>query len=613
MSDKKKPQTKATSSPQEQEPTSAPPLPDHMAATLIAEEEATPDMPLGDDPKTDAAIDDITTKEADEVLEAEDAELVKAFDPAAEPKGFKAKTKALLSAWWNNKKLRYGTLAALVAIAVILAAVPQTRYFILNTSGVRSSATVMVMDSSTQQPLKNVDVQLASQMVKTDSNGVARLSHLKLGATKLVIVRRAFAPISKNLTVGWGSNPLGNFSLKPTGTQYTFVVTDFLSTKPIAKVEVSANEATAVADDKGEAVLTVDANENNDLSVTIRAEGYRDIVIPLSLDDKSTHKVAMVPAQKHAFVSKRSGKYDLYTVDVDGTNEKVILAGTGNERDDISVVPNPSKDAVALTSSRDNSRNKDGFLLTSLNVIDTKTGQRIPVAQSERIQVIDWIGDRLIFVQVAAGASANNPKRQRLISYDYTNNTQKELASSNYFYDLVAAGGNIYYATSDATQASQAGFYRSNADGSNRVTLLGKQVWNIFRSQYERLTLAVGQDWYEYKIGETGTNKLSSAPANQQNRVYQDDSGRKNSLWVDKRDGKGVLLKYDTASQKDVVIKTQSGLSSPIYWLNDQYAIYRIHTEQETADYVVNLSGGQPRKISDVTNTAGLGQWYYYQ
>ncbi len=612
MADKKKPQTKAESTPQAQEPTSAPPLPDHLAATLTAEAIPEEAAEKSDDPKTDAAIDDITEHEADEVLEAEDADLAKAFDPSAEPKGFKAKVAAVARAWWNNKWLRYGTFAALAAIIVALAAIPQSRYFILNTSGVRSSATVMVMDDSTQQPLKNVDVKLANQMVRTDSNGVAKLTHLKLGATKLVIVRRAFAPITKNLTIGWGSNPLGNFNLKPTGTQYTFVITDFLSGKPVTKAEANANEANAVADEKGEAVLTVDANENNDLSVTIKAEGYRDVTMPLSLDDKSVHKVALVPSQKHAFVSKRSGKYDLYAIDVDGTNEKVLLAGSGNERDDISVVPNPAASVVALTSSRDNNRNKDGFLLTSLNVIDTKTGQRTPVTQSERIQVIDWIGSRLIFVQVAAGASANNPRRQRLMSYDYTTNTQKELATSNYFYDLVAAGGNIYYATSDAAQVGQAGFFKSNADGSSKITLLNKEVWNIFRTQYDHLSLAVGQDWYDYKVGDASTNK-SSAPASQQNRVYQDDSGRKNSLWVDSRDGKGVLLKYDTTTQKDVVLKTQSGLSSPIYWLNDHYAVYRIHTDQETADYVINLDGGQPRKVSDVTNTSGLGQWYYYQ
>lgn len=605
MPDKKKPET---------QPSSAPPVPSHMMAELHATKPAEVPEPEAEDPEIDKAVDDITEHEADEVLAAEDAELAKAFDPDKEPKGFKAKVKALAKAWWNNKKLRYATFAGLAALVLLIGAIPQSRYFVLNNVGVRSSSTIVVLDSSTQQPLKNVDVQLANQTGKTDSAGTVKLAHLKLGATKLTITRRAFAPTSKKVTVGWGSNPLGTVSLTPTGSQYNFVITDFLSGKPIEKAEASASDAdaVAVADDKGQIVLTVDSTEGSDLTVTIKAEGYRDATLGLNLDDKTSHKVTMVPAQKVSFVSKRSGKYDLYAMDVDGTNEKVLLAGSGNERDDISVVPNPQKGVVALASSRDNNRNKDGYLLTTLNMIDIKTGQRTTVTQSEKIQIIDWIGNRLIFVQVAAGASANDSHRQRLISYDYANNSQKELASSNYFFDVVSAGGNIYYATSDIGQGSQAAFFRINPEGSNKLTILNKEVWDIFRTQYEHLSLSSGQDWYDYKIGEVSVNKMAGAPSSQQNRVYQDNSDRKNSLWIDNRDGKGVLLKYDITSQKDTVLRSQSGLGTPNYWLNDRYAIYRIHTDQETADYVLNLDGGQPRKLTDVTNTMGSGQGYYH-
>lgn len=592
------------------EPTSAPPLPDHLAATLH-------ETPVGDvetdDSELTQAVDDIAAHEADEVLAAEDAELAQAFNPKAQPKGARAKIATFFRAWWRNKKLRYATFACLAALVILVGTIPRSRYFVLNSVGVRASASVVVFDTSTQQPLKNVTVVIAGQSGITDSSGTAKLTHVKLGRTQLTVKRRAFAPVQKTITVGWGSNPLGNFNLVATGSRYLFVISDFLSNKPVAKAEASANEADAIANDQGELVLTADQNQANDLSVTIKADGYRDVTVPVNLDDKTTHKISMVPSQKHVFVSKRSGKYDLYSVDVDGTNEAVVLAGTGNERDDISVVPNPTTNVVALVSSRDTVRNKEGYLLTSLNVIDLKTGQRTPVTQSEKIQVIDWIGDRVIFVQEVASASASNPNRQKLISYDYVHNSQKELASSNYFYDVVSSNGSIYYSTSDATPPNPIAFYKINPDGTNRIVLLNKEVWNIFRTQYDHLTLSVGSDWYDYKIGEVTTTKLTGAPTSQQNRAYQDDKDHKNSLWVDSRDGKGVLLKYDTTTNKDTVLRTQSGLGSPFYWLNDHYAIYRIKTDQETADYVINLDGGQPRKISDVTNTSGLGQWYYYR
>jgi hypothetical protein len=399
------------------EPTAVPPVPDEVAKGLeIAPKEAD-DNPV-EDPEIDKAVDDITTHEADEVIEAEDAELAKAFEPKTEPHGLKAKIVALASSWWHNKKARYGTFAGLAILLLLVISIPPSRYFVLNNVGVRSSASVVVIDQSTQQPLKNVDVTVAATTVKTDSSGTAKISHIKLGSTQLTIKRRAFAPISKKIVVGWGSNPYGSFSLNPTGSQYDFVITDFMSGKGVNKAEASANDVDATGDDKGNLVLTVDPNENSPLQVTVKADGYRDEAVSLNLDDKGTHKVSLVPSHKHAFISKRSGKYDLFAIDVDGKNESLLLAGTGTERSDLVLAPYPAADLVALVSSRDNVRNKDGYLLNTLNVIDTKTAQKTQVTQSEDIRIIDWIGDQLIFVKTVAGTSASTPNRQRLISYD---------------------------------------------------------------------------------------------------------------------------------------------------------------------------------------------------
>jgi hypothetical protein len=81
---------------------------------------------------------------------------------------------------------------------------------------------------------------------------------------------------------------------------------------------------------------------------------------------------------------------------------------------------------------------------------------------------------------------------------------------------------------------------------------------------------------------------------------------------LDKRDGKGVLLVYDIGKNADTVLQTKSGLTGPIRWLNDSSLVYRIHTEQETADYALSLDAGGPVKIRDVTPTGSVDRWYYY-
>lgn len=606
---------------------SGPPLVDDQAAiqqpaqdeaTTAVEPEKTDrtvetDSTETDDTETDEAIDDIVEKEGDTVLAADDTELEKAFTP--DKPGFVAKCKRFFRSWWENKRARYLTLAALAAALIAFVAIPVTRYFFLNTVGVRGSASVTVLDDSTQLPLKNVEVSIGGKQGLTNEDGLVALSGVKLGSGVLVIQKRAFAPYTKKTTIGWGSNPLGSVALKAVGTQYVFIVKDFLSGQPIEKAQASAGDADAVSDKNGKITLTIDSTDQGSDTVTISADTYRNETAKLGTDNKVEQTVSMVPARKEAFISKRSGKFDLYKVDIDGQNEQLVLAGTGNEQQDTMVlVSHPTDEVVAYASTRENVRNSDGFLLTTLDLVDLGDNSVKKVTQSEKIQILGWIGDSLIYVKVAAGASAANPKRQRLISYDYKSGIEHELASSNYFNDVALVGDSVYYAPSSAYQSGTAGFYKTDATGATKQTIISQEVWNIFRTAYDTLTISVGNDWYEYKVGSSSNKptKLSGAPADLKNRIYIDNADKSHSLWVDDRDGKGVLISYDVNAKVDKVLRTQAGLNNPLRWLSNDTAIFRIHTDQETADYAISINGGDAKKIRDVTNTSGIDQWYYY-
>jgi len=583
-----------------------------VPATVIEPKTPAETEEVPDDKATTEAVDDIVASEGDTVLAAEDAEVAKAFEPPK--KGFKDKLKRFFKAWWGNRYARWGTIIGLILTLIILAVVPNTRYFFLNIFGVRGSVSLSVLDESTQLPLKNIHVKIANQSGLTDSEGKLKLYNLKLGKTQLAIEKRAFATRTIPVTIGWGSNPQGDIALKAVGAQYIFTVNDFLSKKAIEKAEASSGEASAIADKNGKITLTIDTTETADdaLSVTIKATNYRDEIVNLDVNAKTEQKIEMVPARKQVFISNRTGKYDVYKIDVDGKNEKLVLAGTGNERNDMTLVSHPSDEEVALVSTRDNLRNKDGYLLSTLSLINLGDNSAKSVAQSERIQIIGWINERILYVQIAAGASASNPKRSRLMSYDYKTADKQEIASANYFNDVILVSGSVYYAPSTSYQNESVGLIKSNADGKTKKTIINQEVWNIFRVSYEKLNLSIAQSWYEYKIGDDAPTKLSITPANPRSRVYVDNIGSKHSLWMDQRDGKGVLLDYDVTNKTEKTLKTASGLNTPIRWVSSNTLVYRVHTNQETADYVLNIDGGEARKIKDVYNSSGIDQWYYY-
>jgi hypothetical protein len=177
----------------------------------------------------------------------------------------------------------------------------------------------------------------------------------------------------------------------------------------------------------------------------------------------------------------------------------------------------------------------------------------------------------------------------------------------------MVAGGNVYYAPASSYQSgSNIGFFRSNASSTTHTRLLSQEVWNIFRTSYYTLSLSARQQWYSYRPGSATVTKANGAPPVLRTRVYLDNPFDKNSLWVDNRDGKGVLLLYDLKKKTDKLLRGQSGLGYPVRWVNATTIIYRIHTDQETADYALSTLGGEPRKLSDVTNTSGVSTWYYY-
>jgi Tol biopolymer transport system component len=566
-----------------------------------------------DTDSTDEVVDDIVAHEGDELLAKQDEDIVKAFVSGKPSANERIKT--FFRDWWDNRFARYAALAALIVIIATAATIPASRYVVLNAAGVRVTASMTILDDTTSLPLKNVSVTVGDTTQKSNADGVVHLESLKLGAQPITVKQLGFAAISKTVTLGLGSNPLGEFSLKAVGTQYKFSVTDYVSGKPVASAVAINGDANAQADDKGRIVLTIGKLTGATLDVTVSANGYRSEKVSLDAAATALTNVVMTTSKKEVFVSKQSGKYDVYKIDVDGKNKQLLLAGTGIERPQITLIPHPTDNVVALVSSRDNKRNQDGYLLDTLTLINVDTGAVLSLDQSEQIKIVDWVNDKLIYVKVKAGTSAGNAERYQLMSYDYSSTKRLQLAGANYFADIVSAKGVLYYATGNYYQPGQSQFVRINPDNTGRQTLLSEQVWTIIRTGYNDLYLAGAytgntQSWYSYHMGDSSAKKLSQAPADANtSRFYLDAPDAKRALWTESRDGKGVLLAYDDSSKKDTTLLTQSGLTSPLRWLDSRTVVYHIVTPQETAAYVVSLDGGTPHKISDVTNIAGLGQW----
>lgn len=600
---------------QKTEPTPEPTKKSPAEVTNPEETEPLKDELGVEDPSTSDAVDEIVAEESNRLIAIDDAKAElskKGLQPSGQ--GFFGKTKSIIAEFWADPKKRAFGLSTIFLIVLVIGIVPTSRYFALNLAGVRVSTSFKVVDEKTGQPLKNVEIVIGDKSSKTDKEGQVKVEKIKLGPQDVVAKKPAFAESTRKVTFGLGSNPLGEVGLAAVGSRYTFNVTDFLSKQPIPGVEAISGEASAVANAEGEIVLVVPNEKEGNVDVQIVADKYRTEILSLPVGEKATQKIEIVPDRKQAFVSKRSGKYDLYKIDIDGKNEEKILEGTGSEKSEgMIIMPHSDKEIIAFVSTRGSKYNRDGFALSSLNLVDLQTNEAEEIAQSERIQLIDFINDKLVYVKITDGESAASPNRHKLISFDIESGEEKELASTNYFNDVLSVGGFVYYAPAAYQVNGPVGLFKVKPDGSEKNTIFGEEVWNLFRTDYGIISASVQQNWYEYNINTSQFNKSGGAPPVLKSRVYADSIDKKKSAWVDERDGKGVLLLHNNeSSEDDKILKSQSGLSNPIRWLDNEHLVYRITNNSETADYALSINGGDPHKIADVTNTAGLDRWYYY-
>lgn len=574
------------------------------------EEKDSNEVEFTNDPDVDEAVDKIVNEESDKLLEAEDEAKEREFSPPVQKKSLKTKLKNLVIAWWSNKRLRYSTFAGLALLFIIAIFVPFTRYGMLNLAGVRVSSSMVVLDSKTGLPLENIPVKLRNKEARTNEEGYVSFNELKQGPSAVIIEKRGYAKYEKLITLGWGSNRLDNQEILATGAQYVFVLSDWLSKKPVTdEAEASSGEDIARSNEEGRIALTVGDVDGN-AEVVVSAKGYRDETFKLTDLLDADNEVKMVPAKKHAFVSNRNGEYDLYKIDVDGKNEEVLLAATGEEREIPFVLPHPTRDVVAYISSRDGDVNKDKFVLDGLFVIDVADSKTYKVARSEQMQIIGWVGNKLVYVAVIEGVSAGNSQRSKLVTYDLDTKEREDIASSNYFNDVKLVNDTLYYAVSSyAVPQSQAKLFSVDIDGENKQTVVDAQVWTIIRESFDTLLFnAIDLQWFEQKNDEPAV-KLTTQPASRASRVYSTSPNGEQAIWVDVRDGKGVLLNYDIEAKSDKILLTESGISDPVYWLTNQHIVYRVSTSQETADYILSPATGEFKKIADVI---GNRSRYFY-
>ena len=517
---------------------------------------------------------------------------------------------------WADKKWRAKFIAGSVVLLLLLSLlIPPVRYGFLNLIGLRTRSTFKVVDAETNLPLSGADVQLAGKETETDKNGKVELTGLKHGKTNLTIEQAGFAKVDEEVTLGFGTNNFEDFELKTAGTRFSLLLEDFFSEDPIKDTTVTFGESTAISDDKGVAELVIEPTSKEEISVTIDSEDFADKEYKVSTTTDEQQTLELLPSRKHYFISQRDGGFGVYSMLLDGSEQEVLLEPTGNEEADIRLSIHPDGKIGALVSTRAGERNSDGFLLKNLDIIDLESGEAQTIATSERIELLDWSGDKLLFISQSTGTSRGNPERTKIRSFTIGGIEARQIAASNYFQDAIVADGVVYYIPYDYGARRVGGVRRVNVDGRNDIEIASNtNIYRLFRTSYDEFVYEVAfpsSQWFRFNVDSGSGTELPGRPADLREVVFQASQDGSQAAFVERRDGKGVLLLTDTETNEDSVAVTQSGLENPVQWLRDDLVVYRVVVGGETADYILNLNNDEQSKLIDVYHADGIDRYHY--
>jgi len=605
------------------------PVPDTESTEPMEISESNPEI---DNADTDKAVADIVANEGDIVLAVADASADKAEKVSKDDRpGFKAKLKRML----KSKK----TWAIVIALLVILFAIPQTRYAILGLA-IKKQVTVVVTDSKTSTPVSAAQVELAGKTVKTDANGKAVVS-ARLGQSTLEITKQYYKSSNKPYFVGFKTTAKNTVNIVATGRQVPVSVINKITGKPVANAEVTVLNTSAKTDKKGKTVIVLPTTATT-YDALIQAKGYNLGKVPVQVTDKiiKQNTFEITPVGHVYFLSNSNGKIDVVKTNLDGSGRQVVMAGTGKEEvSTTSLLASRDWKYVVLKARREGVR-------PVMYLIDTSNDKITEFDSSNsNFNLIGWYGHNFMYDLQSNTIAQSQVGHQQIKSYDadhlqlnQLDQTQAEGNPSNYGY---TAFDNFYvvnnllvysvqWLTYDATGNGYSLANKNDAirgvqpNGQNKKdyqTFPAAGVGYIQAAQYAPQSIYYGvystadnkTTYYDFSNQSVSTAKdIDQSDFSKAYPTYLVSPANSQTFWTDIRDGKNTLFVGDTSAKNQKQVGTLNDYA-PYGWYGDQYLLV---SKGKSQLYVIPVNGTdankQPLKVTDYYKPATTLNGYGY-
>jgi hypothetical protein len=531
--------------------------------------------------------------------------------------------------WYADRK-KWTIPASVLLFILILAGVPATRYSLAGIA-VKHDLSLKVIDATADTPVSGATVSIGSISAETDGTGKATLHKVKAGSHTVTLSKKYYKDASaKVLTPIFSQKTVAEIKLTATGRQVKINVANTISKKTLSNVSIKVADISAKTDKDGSAtiVLPVGAAEQK---ATLSLDGFNDasVVIKASNDKIQENNFNLTPSGKVYFLSKLSGKIDVVKTNLDGSDRQTVLAGTGNEQDQGTVLL-AARDwkYLALLSRRAGNS-------STLYLIDTSNDSLSTIDEGGvDFSLNGWINDDFVYTVTRGDAQLWQSGRQSIKSYNAPSKkitmldqtTASGTSQSDYISELVgsvyAYGDQVFYIKNwtaaynvgslASITSKQATFNSIKADGSAKRAIksfgLVAGTQSVDVSLEERVESpssidlkfsdGVKDNFYVYANGQVKDNSSETTDSfyGANYPTYLQSPSGDQTFWSEARDGKNTLFMGDSTGQNAKQIATLSDYNT-YGWFSDNYLLV---SKNSSELYILPKAGDQPAlKISD--------------
>jgi hypothetical protein len=552
----------------------------------------------------DAIDDESTEKSEDADAEPENDETDDSADPVIEEEAPKetntklskeTKHSSIHTFFASKKRRTVSIVAAVILVVAILLAIPFTRYAILGLV-IKKDVTIVVLDKTTNRPVSDASITLDGTSGTTDKNGNATLKGVSVSNSTLVITKKYYTSDSQSYTVPVLSHPTNlTIKLVATGRQVTLHVTNKITADPLQGVKVSADGTSTITDKLGVAVIILPTTKATQ-DATLSEASYNDTTAAISVNDvNAANAYTMTPSGTIYYLSNSTGTTNVMKSNLDGTNSAVVVAGTGFEDNQATLLAAQDWQYVALQSIRQSDA------LSRIYIIDDKTNTLKLIDQSgSSYQLIGWSGHNFLYEVVKAEPNQWTNGQYVIKSYNADSGVSTVIDQSTalgsdeggfeaqYFTNPYIIGSTLFYIKAwsygyglQYTDTNQSlAVMTSDFSGNKKVVKDISDQYNTYinTSEYEPgdiyidVTTDGTASYYEFEDGTLSTSNITDAQFNTSYPTYLYSPSGTQTLWYEIRNGNNTLFIGDKDGDNPRTIATSSSYT-PFGWYGDGYII----------------------------------------